>query len=243
VQSVEAEGGSIDEAIAAALARLGVERERVEVEILANATRGFLGFGGQPARIRATLRARLDAAAPALAPASAPTAVAVAAAAPTADTTLQRAREVLSEIIRLIGAPGQVETLRDAAGDGLVIQGDPSGLLIGRGGQTLDALEFVVNRIVGHEDAEAPRLSVDANGYRARRRAGLEEQARRAAARARSTRRAQTLAPLPPRDRRIVHLTLRDDPAVSTRSVGEGPLRRVVVAPTGRRQARESRQA
>jgi spoIIIJ-associated protein len=239
VQSVEAEGGSIDEAIAAALARLGVERERVEVEILANATRGFLGFGSQPARIRATLRARLDTAAPA----PAPPPVAVAAAAPTADATLQRAREVLSEIIRLIGAPGQVETVRDAAGDGLVIQGDPSGLLIGRGGQTLDALEFVVNRIVGHEDAEAPRLTVDANGYRARRRAGLEEQARRAAARARSTRRAQTLAPLPPRDRRIVHLTLRDDPAVSTRSVGEGPLRRVVVAPTGRRQSRASRQA
>jgi spoIIIJ-associated protein len=238
MQSVEAEGSSIDEAIAAALARLGVERERVEVEILANATRGFLGFGSQPARVRATLRARLDA------PEHAPqAAVQDATPPPAADTTLQRARDVLSEIIRLIGTPGQVETVRDAAGDGLVIQGDPSGLLIGRGGQTLDALEFVVNRIVGHEDAEAPRLSVDANGYRARRRAGLEEQARRAAARARSTRRAQTLAPLPPRDRRIVHLTLRDDPAVSTRSVGDGPLRRVVVAPTGRRQARDSRQA
>lgn len=235
MQSVETEGSSIDEAIAAALARLGVERDRVEVEILANATRGFLGFGSQPARIRATLRARLDV--PERAAAAPP------AAAATVDATAQRAAEVLGEIVRLIGATARVELVRDVAGDCLVIKDDPSGLLIGRGGQTLDALEFLVNRIIGHEDADAPRLSVDANGYRARRRAGLEEQARRAAARARSTRRAQTLAPLPPRDRRIVHLALRDDPAVSTRSVGDGPLRRVVVAPTGRPQRRDSRPA
>lgn len=237
MQSVETEGSSIDEAIAAALARLGVARDRVEVEILANATRGFLGFGSQPARIRATMRARLDVSEPAgAAPPAAPTTAAT-------DAIAQRAAAVLAEIIRLIGATARVEVVRDDAGDGLVITDDPSGLLIGRGGQTLDALEFLVNRIIGHEDADAPRLSVDANGYRARRRAGLEEQARRAAARARSTRRAQTLAPLPPRDRRIVHLALRDDPAVSTRSVGDGPLRRVVVAPTGRPQRRDSRPA
>ncbi|MDX2168364.1 MAG: Jag N-terminal domain-containing protein, partial [Deltaproteobacteria bacterium] len=190
MQSVEAEGGSIDEAIASALAQLGVAREQVDVEILANATRGILGFGSQRARVRATLRPRLDS--------SAATTDAAEQRTPS-ESALQRAQTVLTEIVRLIGVSARVEVSRDEAGDGLVIEDDPSGLLIGRGGQTLDALEFIVNRVVGHEDADAPRLSVDANGYRARRRAGLEEQARRAAARARSTRRAQTLPPLPPR--------------------------------------------
>jgi spoIIIJ-associated protein len=238
METVEAEGGSIDEAIATALVHLGVARERVEVEILANATRGFFGLGGKRARIRATVRRPLDDGA-ALSPpsAAAPSAPApdVAAAPPRrSEPVLERARQALSEIVRLTGVPATVALAGD--GEGLVIEGDPSGTFIGRSGQTLDALEFVVNRIVGDAGEDAPRVSVDANGYRARRRAGLEDQARRLAARAGASGRPQSLPPLPPRDRRIVHLALHGDPAVTTRSTGDGYLRTLIIAPAGRRR-------
>lgn len=239
MRSLEAEGASIDEAIARAVAQLGVAREQIEIEILANATRGFLGFGAAPARVRATLRVAAGAdqpaaptppAAPAGSPSPSPSRAAAAAVSP---QTVARAQQVLREIVRLTGVPATVE-VDPAAPATLVIAGDPSGVLIGRGGRTLDALEMLVNRIAA--DGEEARVRVDAHGYRARQQAKLEEQARHAAARARRSGRPQSLPPLPPRERRIVHLALRDDAGVTTASRGSGHLRQVVIAPAARRR-------
>jgi spoIIIJ-associated protein len=277
VQSTEAEGRTIDEAIARAVAALGVPRERVEIEILANATRGLFGFGGKPARVRATLRAPMMAVADsppapapprsAPAPAEAPPkrhAVAprperprreaeprrrqrprrheaprpearrrpAAPEVPLSPEALERARALLAEIVRLCGVDGSVAAVEQT----LVIHGDTSGLLIGRRGQTLDALEYVVNRAVGHDEERAAHVAVDANGYRARRRAALEALAHRMAEEARSKGRPVSLNPMSPRERRIVHLALQDDPALTTRSAGSGFYRRLVIAPTASRR-------
>ena len=296
MQSIETEGHSIDDAIERALQQLGVSRDKVDIEIVSNATRGLFGLGGRRARVRATLRRPLTlephAAAPAdnrpqsaprpdrerltqpprptsaprppaatprrpepprAAPRPAPSARPPEAARTVSErppveppldaAVLERARTVLAEIVRLTGSEGVVEITHQADGGSLVITGDPSGVLIGRRGQTLDALEYVINRVVAHGDENSSRVSVDAENYRERRRQTLEQLARRAADRTR--RRGKPLAPSPmnPRDRRIVHLALRNDPTLTTRSAGTGFYRKVIIAPAGGGRGNRSRQS
>lgn len=244
---VEAEGGSIDEAIQRALELLGVTRERVEIEILSHTTRGVFGLGGRTARVRATLRRSLGADESAPSPggeASAPASRAGGAAEPEGQAgtpaeagvspeVLDRGREVLQEILRRIGVDVTVAADPSGREARLAISGDPGGLLIGRHGQTLDALEYVLNLILARVEDGPGRISVDSENYRVRRRQGLEELARRMADRARERGKPVTMNPMNPRDRRIVHLALQNDPSVSTRSTGEGALRRLVIVPRG----------
>ena len=263
MQSIETEGRSIDDAIERALALLGAPRERVDIEILANAARGLFGFGGRRARVRATVRRPMGEAAEAAGPTSAADAAPLPAdpadtlpvatrtsaparpvggrrrgaprrasdeAPPRADV-LERGRAVLAEIVRLCGSEATVAI----DGARLVIVGDASGVLIGRRGTTLDALEYLVNRAVGPDEERVGHVELDANDYRARRRAALEALAQRMAERARSHGRPVSLDPLSPRERRVVHLALQDDPTLTTRSSGEGFYRRVTIVPTGPR--------
>ncbi len=217
VESIESEGETIDEAIANAVAALGVPRERVQVEILTDARRGLLGFGGQRARVRVSPRAETPAT-------EAPGVVDVVPG--------EDAVRVLRELLALMDVPGKVERSTDESEQIVLrIASEASGLLIGRRGQTLDALEHLVNRIVARQDAQSGRILVDAEGYRERRSRELRELAVRLAARVRQTARAQSLDPLSARERRIVHLALAGDTTVTTRSVGEGQLRRVVIHP------------
>jgi spoIIIJ-associated protein len=209
-----------------------VPRERVDVEILAHSTRGLFGLGGKRARIRATVRSA--------SPASGDPSPNHAHTPPAPDAVLERARAVLHDIIRHVGVDAQIAAVPDGSAPRLEIGGDPSGLLIGRRGQTLDALEYLVNRIALHDEAAVGmRVTVDVDGYRVRRQQALEDQARRMSERARSSGKPISLNPLGPRDRRIVHLALQNDTAVTTRSEGEGFYRRVVIAPTA--PARRSR--
>jgi spoIIIJ-associated protein len=251
---VEAEGSSIDDAIERALQQLGVTRDKVDVEILENATRGLFGLGGKPARVRATLRTlnleSVHTAATAPAPRT-PTAPAAPARRPvpppspvTAASssshevdghTLERARAVLAEMVSLIGIEASVEAVSDELGPRLLINGDTSGMLIGRRGQTLDALEYIANRIVAREDDGAGRIAVDSQNYRDRRRQSLEELARRLAERARRRGKTVTLNPMSPRDRRIVHMALQNERALTTRSAGKGYFRKLLIIPEGER--------
>lgn len=303
----EAEGTSIDEAIERALRDLGVGRDKVDIEIISNSTRGFFGLGGRRAKVRATLRRPLaigaePSAAPgtpaaASKPAAAPATAAVPsgaprtrrpeartegrerrsddrnrerrpprqaerprrdaapgrtpeprpagpprerpqrpAAAPLDAAAIERGRTVLAEIARLIGSSASVDVAQDGETTRLVLCGDSSGTLIGRRGQTLDALEYVLNRILAHEDESIGRLVVDLEDYRLRRQRSLEAMAHRVAERARKRGKAVTLNPMSPRDRRIVHLTLQDDPTLTTRSAGSGFYRKVVIVPRDARR-------
>ena len=253
---VEVEGDSIDDAIARALQSLGVSRDRVSIEILSNSSRGLFGIGGRRARVRATLRRPLalggeepaqdgqQQSAPAVMPPppeQAPPALELERPpledrAPLEGAALDRARLVLQELVNHIGSTGRVEVEPDTEGPRLVIQGDESGILIGRRGQTLDALEYLVNRIVARDDETTARLIVDSQNYRSRRRDSLTALARRVAERARKRGKTVTLNPMSPRDRRIVHLALRDDPSLTTRSAGKGYFRKLLIIPNPERR-------
>ncbi len=245
VRWVEKSGRSVEEALEAALDELGARRDEVEVEVLDEPNRGLLGFlGGKMAKIRVTLR-RLPATpegaepgeggsvgtkAGAEAPQQVPDGEALRRV---AEAKLARAREFLREVTRRMGAAGHVETRRvepDLYALNLVSQ--EAGLVIGRRGQTLDALQYLVN-MVANRAVEGPwvRFVLDAGEYRRRREGILRSMALRAARQVRQNGRSVALEPMNPLERRVVHLALRDDPAVMTRSEGEEPQRRVVILP------------
>lgn len=167
------------------------------------------------------------------------TAAAIAAAAAAGLREQARAgREILAELLRLMGEQAQIELAESDDPDMLElnIRGDGSGILIGRHGQTLDAIEYLVNRMLARRIKDAAPISVDTESYRARRRRQLQRMALAMGEQAKREHVAVTLEPMPPRDRRIVHLALKDDPMIMTRSSGDGFIRAVEIAPVdGRR--------
>jgi len=258
---VEAEGNTIDEAIDRALAELGVDRDRAEIEILCDTSRGLFGIGGRKARVRASLRREIEFAeleaeaanappttpAPHVRPATpkntaeaSPSAPAIAADAKLAaslDPGIERAREVLEQIIGLMDVTAQVTAVN---AEDLAVRGDTRGVLIGRQGQTLDALEYLLNRIIAREE-QGSRVTIDVEDYRQRRRQSLEALAGRLADRVRRRGKPVSLNPMSPRDRRIVHLALQNDASLVTRSTGDGYYRRLVIAPAESRGGRRPR--
>jgi spoIIIJ-associated protein len=242
MNSVETEGRTIEEAVAAALKQLQAEREQVEIEILSQATKGFLGIGGKKARVRATLRVPLATRLVQPPPRGQREGVKRATILPTGPLEEEevavpskemgeKACAVLQEVIRLMGMEAALSfTIRE--GEAVItMSGAAAGVLIGYRGQTLDALEYLLNRMVTHSEEGEAHLVLDAEGYRERRRKSLETLALRLGERAKRRRKTVTLSPLSPRDRRVIHLALQGDPLVTTRSTGRGYFRRLSIVP------------
>ena len=153
-----------------------------------------------------------------------------------ADEDSAPAKEILETLLRGMGLTAKVEVLPDASAEEsrafvLNIVGDDLGVLIGRRGETLHDLEYMTRLLVAHTTEQAPKLVVDVEGYRTRRERSLRELAKRMAERVQSNRQPITLEAMPPNERRIVHLSLRDHLTVKTQSIGEGDHRRVMIIP------------
>lgn len=246
---VETEGDTIDQAIEKALIRLGVERDRITLDILSEGKRGILGFGAQKARVRASLRQ------PAIAvthPRPAPDPLVVAAAAPKPVTEAEtaaigeKAKGVLGEILKRMGIEASVQAKAGDKADEVIldVSCENSGLLIGRKGQTLEALQYLVTRITGERrGSEGPHIVIDIENYRQRRRKSLEDMALRLGEKAKRQRKTVTVDALSAADRRIVHAALQDDPWVTTRSLGQGSYRRLLIIPEGDRKRKEESKA
>jgi spoIIIJ-associated protein len=159
-----------------------------------------------------------------------------------ADVEEQRreAMVVLKQILEQMGEPTEVRQVEvDAETVEIEIKGDGSGILIGRHGQTLDALEYLVNRILARRIKDAAPISLETESYRARRRQQLHRMALSMGEKAKREHKPVRLEPMPPRDRRVVHLALKDDPMITTRSGGDGIMRAIEIVPTdssGRRE-------
>ncbi len=244
---VETEGDTIDAAIDKALKLLGVARDRITVDIIAEGRRGILGFGAQKARVRAELR---KSALERIETAGAIEAETAAAEAPAADINhaaiAARAEAALREILRLMGIRATVTQSASANGEETVleIRAEDSGLLIGRKGQTLEALQYLVTRIAGERLAgDGPHLVIDIEKYRERRRKSLEDMALRLGEKAKRQRKTITVDALSAADRRVIHAVLQDDPWLSTKSLGQGSYRRLLIIPEGDRKKREGSDA
>jgi spoIIIJ-associated protein len=240
---VETEGDTIDKAIENALKMLGVERDKITVDILSEGKKGILGFGSQKARVRATLRKPAGGQVAELQPSAAeprPSMPAETAA------IGEKAKEVLTEILKLMGIQAQVELRVGEKSDEIVVEirAENSGLLIGRKGQTLEALQYLVSRIAGERGVtEGSHIVVDIENYRQRRRKSLEDMALRLGEKAKRQRKTVTVDALSAADRRIIHAALQDDPWVTTKSLGQGSYRRLLIIPEGDRRRKEETSA
>ncbi len=146
----------------------------------------------------------------------------------------EAAAKALRDILERMGIEAEVSAFDDGERIFLDAHGAESGLIIGKKGATLDALQYVVNRIISKKPNEGPGVVVDAEGYRGRREDSLADLARRLADKAMKSGRPVPVEPMNPHDRRIVHVTLADHPGVRTESDGEGLFRRVVIYPKSR---------
>lgn len=159
---------------------------------------------------------------------------------PREDGKADLASEMLNEILKRMGLTVDVTVREDAEEVILDCAGEDAGRVIGKKGQTLDALQFLINKIVNRFPDGRRHIVLDSGDYRQRRENGLASMARREAKRAVAQSRIITLEPMSPRDRRVIHLSLAKFPGVSTRSDGQGAERRVRIIPA--RQARTERQ-
>lgn len=238
---VLATSASVEEAIAEGLAQLSLSRDAVEIEVLDEGSSGFLGLGRREARVRLTPVAAAPVEQPAVAEAV-PIPVEAPPPPPPPPPTRdegQIAQDVLQELVDKLGLPPahvSVRRAEPAPGETapplvLDVRGKGMGALIGRRGQTLAALQHITRLIVGRELEGRANLVVDIEGYKARREQTLRRLAQQMGEQAVRTGRTVILEPMPPHERRIVHLTLRDHPHVVTESVGEGDKRQVTIIP------------
>jgi spoIIIJ-associated protein len=205
MEEIEIIAATVEEAIEKAEAQLGVSRDQFEVEVVREGKSGILGVGGKEALIR------------------------VIPVTPPERDVVKVVTEILDTLLELLGVTGKVEVLSDEIPLALDIEGDDLGILIGRRGQTLASLEHITKLMVaGRLKAWLP-LRIDVAGYKKRRRDSLQRLALYLAEQVKSRRRAMTMEPMPADERRIVHLTLADNPDVTTHSIGEGESRKVVI--------------
>jgi spoIIIJ-associated protein len=215
--TAEATGETVGEAKWAALRELetlvpGLDREAVEFQVVTEGERGLLGVGFTPARVVASVEASTT------------------PIAEDEDEDARLTRELVQRVITAIGADLSVSVSDRDGRVTALCTGDDVGLLIGKHGQTIDAVQYLANAIVRSRGGES-EITVDAAGYRARRTAALETAARRAAERSSTSGRRVALDPMTPVERKIVHEALKDDPEVETASEGSEPNRYVVVLP------------
>lgn len=233
LQSIEAVGNTIEEAIARGLDVLNVERRNVSIEVLSVA-------GSREARVRLTRKASVEVVVPveAAAMVQAPAEAEVAAE---LDADAVAAQRVLTTLLGKMHITTQVEArLMDLLSDQdrqdgptlvLNIQGGDLGGLIGRRGETLEDLQYLTRLLVAKELGRYINLVIDVEGYKSHREQMLQQLAQRMAERVTSSHKPASLEPMPANERRIIHLTLRDHPQVRTESVGLGENRKVTIVP------------
>ncbi|OPX39125.1 MAG: hypothetical protein B1H12_00575 [Desulfobacteraceae bacterium 4484_190.2] len=214
MQTFEFEGKTTEEAIENACRQLKLTKDEIDVEVIEPGSAGIFGLvGGRKAKVKVTTTGEEPE------PAEETNGVAIA-------------KDALENILTLI--PMEGTTVSAAQNDGIIalnIEGDTSGLLIGRKGRTLDALQFIVNKIVNKALEKRTQVVVDSENYRQRRRESLIQMALRMGEKAKNIGKPVVTNLLNPHDRRIVHMALRDDESLDTKSRGDGILKKILIIP------------
>lgn len=234
---IDVTGKTEDEAIRKALEQLHMDRDDVSVEILERAKSGFLGIGSSPARVRVTYgQEEPEAPAAPVQPEKKPEPRPQPRPQPkpeqsVLDDNARRITEFLTGLLEHMDSPAQVQVTETEKGRySVVLEGQKLGQLIGRRGETLDAIQQLTNYAVNSGREKRIRVHVDAENYRAKREQSLESLARKVAAKVTRYRRSVTLEPMNAYERHVIHAALQDVPGVNTYSIGSEPNRRVVVS-------------
>lgn len=220
IKSLETTGRTEDEAIAAALKELGLERDDVSVTVVERAKSGFLGIGASPAVVRVEYEAPDEAEAPVK-----------AAEKPVDDGEFADIRAFLAGLLERMGVKANIEiSRRDGKSIAVNLSGANMGAVIGRRGETLDAIQHLTNYVINRGSDKHMHICVDAESYRAKREESLVRLAEKMAAKVIKYKRSMALEPMNSYERHIIHAALQDYEGVTTSSTGTEPNRRVVVS-------------
>ena len=206
MEFIEVSAKTVNDAITEACQKLGVTSDKLEYEVIEEGSNGFLGIGAKPAIIKAAVKITklpLD----------------------------EAAKKFLNEVFAAMNLTVVIDVKYNEAEKSMdiVLSGDEMGVLIGKRGQTLDSLQYLVSLVVNKESEDYIRVKVDTENYRQRRKETLENLAKNIAYKVKRTKRSVSLEPMNPYERRIIHSALQNDKYVTTHSEGEEPFRRVVV--------------
>ena len=205
MEFIEISAKTVEEAVTEACQKLSVTSEKLEWEVVEEGKAGILGFGAKPAVIKARVKA----------------------------TLVDNVKIFLSEVFAAMNIEVVVNVEYDEKERNLNIDltGEDMGMLIGKRGQTLDSLQYLVSLVVNKDTQEYVRVKVDTENYRERRKATLENLAKNMSHKVKRIRRSVSLEPMNPYERRIIHAALQDDKYVTTHSEGDEPYRRIVITP------------
>ena len=203
---VEVTAKTVNEAITEACRKFGVTSDKLDYQIVEGGSSGFLGIGSKPAVIKAAVKIEK-----------------------LSEEVV--AKNFLRDVFEAMNMEVAIDIQYDEVGKTMDIElsGEEMGVLIGKRGQTLDSLQYLVSLVVNKEADEYIRVKVDTEDYRARRKETLENLAKNIAYKVKKTRRAVSLEPMNPYERRIIHSALQNDKYIATHSEGDEPFRRVVV--------------
>lgn len=201
---IEFTGKTVDDALTNALVELGVTSDQIDYEVLEKGSSGFLGFNSKPAKIKARKKY----------------------------TVVDHIRNFLSQVFDAMGL--EVEILINASAEeenvyDVELKGAEMGVLIGKRGQTLDSLQYLTNLAINKHSDTYTRVKLDTEDYRKRRKDTLENLAKNIAYKVKRTKKAVSLEPMNPFERRVIHSALQNDRYVSTHSEGDEPFRHVVI--------------
>ena len=202
---IEKTGKTVEEALEAALAELGVERDQVDYRVIEAPSKPLFGLlGGREAKVEVILK-KVE--------------------------PIENARTFLEKVTKAMGLLVSIDVVSNEDNFTLNLHGDDLGLLIGKHGQTLDALQYLTNLASQREGRDRLRIIIDIEDYRKRRADTLEQLALRLADRVKRSGERVALEPMTPHERKIIHMSLQEDSRVETISEGQEPFRRVVISP------------
>ena len=231
--STEKKAKSIDEAIELALAELGIEREKAEIEIIQEPAKGFLGLGAKEAVVKVSGEVSASPAKPVQKKADAPKEKKIKSSGGVynSDSPAENAKNFITDILNAMGI--EVTVTSELVGDVVEvnIEGENMGVVIGKRGDTLDSIQYLTSLVVNQTSEDYIKVSIDTENYREKREEALSALAQRLASKVAKTGRKFALEPMNPYERRIIHSNLQDNEDVTTFSVGQEPYRKVVIAP------------
>ncbi|KYO67243.1 RNA-binding cell elongation regulator Jag/EloR [Thermovenabulum gondwanense] len=202
MKEIEKQGKSVEEAVESALKELDAKREEVEITVLEEGSRGLFGILSKQARVRVRLKERPE----------------------------EKAVKFLKGLLIRLDLYAEMETEKIEDFFKINLKGRGLGVLIGKHGETLNSLQYLVNLVANKGWHEYIKIIIDVENYREKRERALVELAIKMAKRVRETKRSIKLEPMPPYERKIIHKTLQNDPRVKTHSEGEEPYRRVIIS-------------
>lgn len=232
MRTLEEEGKTVEEAINSALVKLQVRREEVEIQVLEEGSKGFFGLiGGKPAKVKITVKELVEK----------PEAREISVNGKAElDQQIIKVKEIVDGLLTKMGLSAVIDMKTRNEEIIFNIKCEDDKLLIGKRGKTLDALQYIVDLMIHKHLGDKLEVTLDTSNYRLQRRQSLRNLALKLSRKVKNTGKPIVVAPLSPHDRKIIHMTLKDDPAIRTLSRGNGFFRRIVISKNNQNNHRKN---